>query len=109
MPLRLGHLQDLTASVGGQKASPTRSDQTVIVNLPSALAPGDQLNVTIGYKAFFNTNTSGKKSLFMKKSSIVDLVPLDPVAEPTAEVRYAQLRGELGDGDVATRLGPLHV
>jgi hypothetical protein len=70
LPLRLGHLQDLTASAGGQKASPARSDQTVIVNLPSALAPGHQLNVTIGYKAFFNTSTSGKKSLFMKKSSI---------------------------------------
>jgi hypothetical protein len=70
LPLRLGHLQGLTASAGGQKVSPTRSDQTVIVNLPTALKPGRETNVTIGYKAFFNSSTGGKKSLFMKKSSI---------------------------------------
>ncbi len=38
--------------------------------MPNALAPADEVNVTIGYKATFNTSTSGKKVLFMKKNGI---------------------------------------
>ena len=70
LPLKLGHIQEITANVGKQTVTPTVSDQTLLIVLPNALAPGEEVNVTIGYKATFNTNTGGKKSLFMKKNGI---------------------------------------
>ena len=70
LPLKLGHITDLTASVGKNPVTPTVSDQTVLITLPTALGPTEEVNVTIGYRATFNTNTGGKKALFMKKNGI---------------------------------------
>ena len=36
---------------------------TVLVPLPKSLHRGDEINVTIGYTAAFNSNASGKKCL----------------------------------------------
>jgi hypothetical protein len=70
LPLKLGRLTGLSAAVGKNAVTPVVSDQTVLITLPAPLAPTEQVNVTIGYKATFNTTTGGKKSLFMRKNNI---------------------------------------
>jgi len=70
LPLKIGHISELAAGVGKQAVQPTVSDQTILITLPKALAPQAEATVTIFYKAAFNTRTSGKKSLFMRKNNI---------------------------------------
>lgn len=68
LPTQLGHMNLIGASAGGVEADATVHGQSIIVQLPENLAPGDERGVRIDYKATFNTNTGGKKSLFMKKN-----------------------------------------
>jgi len=68
LPLRLSKVVGLTANAGGTAVTPNVSDQSVIVPLARSLAPGREIDVTINYRAGFNTNTSGKRSLLMKKN-----------------------------------------
>lgn len=70
LPLRLGKVSGLTATAGGANVTTNISDQSVIVPLPGSLTPGEEINVTIDYRATFNTDTGGKKSLLMKKNGI---------------------------------------
>jgi hypothetical protein len=71
LPLRLGNLDSLQVMAGGSAVEPTVSDQSLIVPLPASLAPDETIDVTVGYRAFFNTDTQGKKALFMKKSGTI--------------------------------------
>lgn len=68
LPLRLSRVSGLTATAGGAAVTPRVSDQSVVVPLARSLAPGAKINVTINYRTTFNSNTSGKKSLLMKKN-----------------------------------------
>lgn len=70
LPLRLSKVAGLTATAGGASVTPRISDQSVMVPLPGSLAPGEEINVTIDYRATFNSNTAGKNSLLMKKNGI---------------------------------------
>lgn len=70
LPLRLSKIVGLTAWAGGRLVTPKISDQSVIVPLAASLAPGAAIDVAIDYKASFNTNTSGKRSLLMKKDGV---------------------------------------
>lgn len=71
LPLRLGNLDSLQVTAGGSAVQPIVSDQSLIVPLPGSLAPDESTDVTIGYRAFFNTDTQGKKALFMKKNGTI--------------------------------------
>jgi hypothetical protein len=68
LPLRLGRIQFGEILAGGAPAYAVASDQSVVVALAAPLGPTEETHVTIDYKAFFNTSTSGKKALFMKKN-----------------------------------------
>jgi hypothetical protein len=70
LPLKIGNVSELAAGVWKSSVQPVVSDQTILITLPKALAPGAETKVTIFYKARFNTKTSGKKSLFMRKNNI---------------------------------------
>ena len=61
LPLRLGNLDSLVVAVNGQPANSDISDQSLIVHLPNSLPNDGQADVTISYRAFFNTNTSGTR------------------------------------------------
>ena len=70
LPLRLSKVAGLTATSAGAPLTANISDQSVIVRLPDSLAPDESIDVTIDYRATFNSNTGGKKSLLMKKNGI---------------------------------------
>jgi cytoskeletal protein RodZ len=70
LPLRLSKVVGLTAQAGGKPVTPNVSGQSVIVPLAASLAPGAAIDVAIDYEASFNTDTSGKRSLLMKKNGI---------------------------------------
>ena len=70
LPLRLSKITQLSARAGGQQVTPNVTDQSLIVPLPGSLAPDDEINVRIDYRATFNTNPGGKRVLLMKKDGI---------------------------------------
>jgi hypothetical protein len=70
LPTRLGDMNLIGASAGGEQANAQISGQSIIVQLPAPIGPGQARNVRIDYRAFFNTDTGGKRALFMKKNGI---------------------------------------
>jgi len=70
LPLRLSKVTELAASAGGQQVTPNVTDQSLIITLPGTIAPNEEINVRIDYRAIFNSNTGGKRSLLMKKNGI---------------------------------------
>jgi hypothetical protein len=71
LPLRVGGLELREVTVGGTRVTAKIRDQSLIVPLPTPLAPGERTPVKINYRAFFNTTGRGKRALFMKKDGIV--------------------------------------
>jgi hypothetical protein len=71
LPLRLGQLELREVTVGNMQVTPTVSDQSLVITLPTALPPGELVRVTINYRAFFNTTAGGKRWLLMKKDGVV--------------------------------------
>jgi hypothetical protein len=71
LPLKLGGGKVIGASVDGLEANVTTSDQSVLVDLPTNLAPGAEARVRVDYRATFSTNPRKKKVLFMKKNNIL--------------------------------------
>ncbi|HUR16152.1 MAG TPA: hypothetical protein VMZ33_02595 [Candidatus Limnocylindrales bacterium] len=70
LPTKLGRMRLIGASAGGHAAQAFVSGQSIIVTLPSAMGPGEERDVRIDYRALFNSDTRGKKALFMKNNSI---------------------------------------
>ena len=70
LPTKLGGMNLIGASVNGQEAQASISGQSIIVSLPQPMGPGEDRNVRIDYKAFFDTAPSGKQALFTKKNGI---------------------------------------
>ena len=68
--LRTGDANIRSVTVGGNPVTPNVTGQTIIVTLPNALAPDEQIQVTIDYRARFNQITGHKRGLFEKKNGI---------------------------------------
>ena len=71
LPLRLGQLRLREVTVRGTPVAPLVSGQSLVVPLPTKLAPGERTRVKISYRASFNTTAGGKRSLFLKKDGII--------------------------------------
>jgi hypothetical protein len=71
LPLRLGQLRLRDVKVRGTPVEPVISGQSLVVTLPTKLAPGERTRVRISYRASFNTTAGGKRSLFLKKDGII--------------------------------------
>ena len=70
LPLRLSKVTQLAASADGRQVTPVVTDQSLIITLHNTLAPGEEVDVRIDYRATFNSDTGGKRSLLMKKNGI---------------------------------------
>ncbi len=68
--LRTGAANVQSVLVNGNAVNPTFTSQTIIVPLPNRLAPGNQVNVRIDYRARFNAISGDKRNLFEKKNGI---------------------------------------
>jgi len=71
LPLRIGRLEQLNVTVGDTRVQPRIRDQSLVVPLPQALAPGGRTDVTIGYRATFNTTAGGTRLFLLKKDGII--------------------------------------
>ena len=70
VPLRTGRAVIHTVSVAKETAQFEAADQSIVVTLPSPLAPEGEVNVRIEYSAFFDVSPTGKEVLFMKKDEV---------------------------------------
>src|SRR5687767_9729209 len=71
LPLAIGRASRIETTIGGTPVVPRISGMSLIVDFSGPLAPKLSTAVIISYRAVFNTNTGGKKALFMKKNNTV--------------------------------------
>ena len=69
-PAKIGRMIVNSIRVGEQSISGVKNDQNIIVTLPTALADGQQVSVTIAYSAWFGGTTGNKRYLFAKVEKI---------------------------------------
>jgi hypothetical protein len=69
-PAQIGKMVLTQVRVGDDAAPSVTEDQNVIVTLPAPLEPGQQIPVTIGYRATFGKHSLGKQWLFAKLNGI---------------------------------------
>ena len=69
--LRTGHAHVSVVSVDGHSVSPNINDQTVLVPLSPALAPGARTIVSISYTAALATSTSGDLFSFAQTGGVM--------------------------------------
>jgi len=69
-PAKIGRMILGDITVAGQAASATIDDQNIIVALPTALEPTQQVAVTIVYAAWFGSTGANKQWLFAKVDGI---------------------------------------
>lgn len=101
--LRTGAAQLTEVTVAGDPVTAQAGGQTVIVPLPNGLAPGDQVNVRINYRAQFNATSGSKRDLFAQKNGVVTAYRWIPWL--SREQRYrTQNFGETWVTDVSPRV-----
>ena len=71
LPLAIGHASQIETTIGGTPVVPRISGMSLILDFSGPLAPKLSTDVVISYRAYFNTNTGGKKALFMKKNNTI--------------------------------------
>jgi hypothetical protein len=72
-PVRTGNATIESVTVGGAAVAPALVDQTLTVNLPTALAPGAKATISISYSATLRTDTVDKDWHLAKLRGIVTL------------------------------------
>jgi hypothetical protein len=71
VPLVTGDAKISRVSVGGRQVDAITAGQSIAVPLPKPLAPEEHTNVTIRYRARFNSVSDDRQQLFMERDDIL--------------------------------------